>query len=119
MSIIRHGLFFYGGYLMNTYIKRISLFAIALIMLFTSFYNAVLVSADSSGVNVRYDYDTSTIIEDLNNGVATDESGFFPERYLANVFGQDNINAVRQGTYDYSQDIYVFNFVETGLDNPD
>ncbi|MBQ6922897.1 MAG: hypothetical protein IJQ66_07400 [Clostridia bacterium] len=104
---------------MNTYIKRISLFAIALIMLFTSFYNAVLVSADSSGVNVRYDYDTSTIIEDLNNGVATDESGFFPERYLANVFGQDNINAVRQGTYDYSQDIYVFNFVETGLDNPD
>lgn len=97
---------------MYKYIKKISLFAIVLISLFMSVYST------TAGVYAEeytdYNYNSSSVISDLNDGEEVALSDFFPSNYLANVFGEESLLLIRSGLYVYSQDIYLLSFIESG-----
>ena len=62
-------------------LRKISLFAIIAITLFMSVYTQSFAYAEETS----YDYDTSSVIADLNGGEEKPENEFFPERYLRNI----------------------------------
>lgn len=90
-------------------LRKISLFAFIAITLFMSVYTQSFAYAEETS----YDYDTSSVIADLNGGQEKPENEFFPERYLRNIF-KDSISDILQGNFNFLQDIWVISFIENG-----
>ena len=97
-------------------ITKISLFVFVALTFFVSTYTPVFafeVNYVSVYEEVPYDYDTSSVIADLNDGVEVSESEFSPTKYLENIF-TDSLEQVLQDDFDFLQDIYVISFIENG-----
>lgn len=98
-------------------LNKISLFMFVILTLFMSVYSSAFAFADDYVTveeEIPYDYNTSSVIADLNNGNEVSENEFFPAKYLSNVFGADNLDSIRHGNYTYGQDLYVISFIENG-----
>ena len=101
---------------MSKYIKTISLFVIILIMAFMSVYSSAFAYAEEYTTieeEVPYDYETSSVIADLNDGVEVSENLFFPQKYLRNIF-TESLDSIVQGNFEFAQDIWVISFIENG-----
>lgn len=97
-------------------IKRISLFAFVVLTFFISVCIPILAYAEDYTTimeEVPYDYDTSSVIADLNDGVEVPESEFVPTKYLNNIFS-NSLDQILQGNFNFTQDIYVISFIENG-----
>ena len=97
-------------------VKRISFFAFMVLMCIISVYTPVFaLEVDYVVVyeEIRYDYDTSSVIADLNDGIEVPENDFVPAKYLENIF-TDSLEQISSGVFDFVQDIYVISFIENG-----
>ena len=95
---------------MSKYIKTISLFVIILIMAFMSVYSSAFAYAEEYTTieeEVPYDYETSSVMDDLNGGNKKLND------YLFNIF-KDSVDNIESGNFDFVQDIWVISFIENG-----